>query len=315
MPKDPADRAERIVGSGDYQYRFIPWWPKLPEKSWPTAVAVDSQDLVYISQPQDLWDKRKQPKDAPLIFICDPDGNVLNTWGSGACVHTHGLYIANDIVYLCDKDTSKALMYTLDGKILRVIGEHEVHSETGCEEKMDPVPHPAGPFNFPAKLVPSPWGDLYAADGYKNARVHRFHSNGQLIQSWGKYGRTGPGEFALPHSVLATPDGRVYVCDRFGDRIQIFNRTGRLVNVWFDARRPSDVIRLPDGNIAVCEHPSDYYYLDELDYSKPFGVVIFDLEGNVLARLDTGLAHGLAADSRGNIYLADHHTVNKCVRL
>ena len=119
----------------------------------------------------------------------------------------------------------------------------------------------------------------------------------------------------MPHSVVATSDGRVYVCDRFGGRVQIFNRTGRFVGAWTGVRRPSDLVQLPDGNFAVCEHPSDYYYLDELDYSKPFGVVIFDREGTALAHLETGLAHGISVDSRGDIYLADHHTVNKCIRL
>ena len=70
---------EKILGSGDYRYRFIPNWSKgLPAKSWPTAVACDAQDQVYISQPQDLWSK-EQPKDAPLMFICDPEGNLINT--------------------------------------------------------------------------------------------------------------------------------------------------------------------------------------------------------------------------------------------
>lgn len=306
---------EKIVGNDRYKYKFIPNWSKgLPKKSWPTAVGVDSKDMVYITQPQDLWDK-EQEKDAPLMFICDPEGNLLNTWGSGACVHTHGLFIgADDSVYLCDKDTSKAMIYTSDGKIIRVIGEHNVHSETGCIDKCTPVPTPAGPFNFPTKLVPSAWGDLYASDGYKNARVHRFHSNGQYIQSWGSYGR-GHGQFDLPHSVLTTPDSKVYVCDRFGHKVHVFDRNGALLNVWEGARRPADMAILPDGNFVCCEHPTDYYYLDELDYSIPFYVRIFDKEGNVLASLETGLAHGIAVDSRGDIYLANHHTVNKCVRL
>jgi sugar lactone lactonase YvrE len=306
---------EKIVGNDRYKYKFIPNWSKgLPKKSWPTAVAVDSKDMVYITQPQDLWDK-EQEKDAPLMFICDPEGNLINTWGSGACVHTHGLFIgADDSVYLCDKDTSKAMIYTSDGKIIRVIGEHNVHSETGCIDKCTPVPTPAGPFNFPTKLVPSAWGDLYASDGYKNSRVHRFHSNGQHIQSWGSYGR-GHGQFDLPHSVLTTPDSKVYVCDRFGHKVHVFDRNGALLNVWDGARRPSDMAILPDGNFVCCEHPTDYYYLDELDYSIPFYVRIFDKEGNVLASLETGLAHGIAVDSRGDIYLANHHTVNKCVRL
>ena len=107
----------------------------------------------------------------------------------------------------------------------------------------------------------------------------------------------------------------MYVCDRFGDRVHVFDRSGEIVNVWSGVRRPADMAVMPDGNMACCEHPTAYYYLDELDYSIPFYVRIFDRNGKVLASLETGLAHGMAVDSRGDIYLADHKTVNKCVRL
>jgi sugar lactone lactonase YvrE len=97
--------------------------------------------------------------------------------------------------------------------------------------------------------------------------------------------------------------------------VHIFDRCGQVLNVWEGVRRPADLAIMPDGNMACCEHPTDYYYLDELDYSIPFYVKIFDRTGRVLAKLETGLAHGIAVDSRGDIYLANHHTVNKCERL
>ena len=100
-----------------------------------------------------------------------------------------------------------------------------------------------------------------------------------------------------------------------GEGVQICAGSGRVINVGGGVRRPADLAVMPDGNMACCEHPTDYYYLDELDYSIPFYVKIFDRTGKVLAKLETGLAHGIAVDSRGDIYLANHHTVNKCVRL
>jgi len=64
------------------------------------------------------------------MFICDPEGNLIHTWSSGACVHTHGLHIEGEVAYVCDTDKSKAMMYTLDGKLIRMIGEHNVHSDS-----------------------------------------------------------------------------------------------------------------------------------------------------------------------------------------
>ena len=79
-----------------------------------------------------------------------------------------------------------------------------MHSDTGCEVAGALVPRAAGPFNYPAELVPSPSGDLYVADGYRNARVHRFDNDGRLKYSWGKPGKEHPYEFHLPHSLLVT---------------------------------------------------------------------------------------------------------------
>lgn len=310
------DAEPEIFGSGDHRYQLIRAWAKFGEQFDPTAVAVDSQDRVYISQHQDVRGDKGAFQDGttPLVTVCDPDGHILSTWGTGACVHQHGLFIANDIIYVCDKDTSKAMMYTLDGKILQILGRHNVHSETGCIDKIAPVPTPAGPFNFPTKLVPSPWGDLYVSDGYKNARVHRFTSGGELIQSWGKWGRSGPGNFHLPHSVLATADGRVYVASRFGDNVQIFDRNGEFMDIWFGVRRPTDIAELPDGTLAVSEQASDYYPA-ELDFDIPFGITIYSKAGDIVERLDIGQGHGISVDSKGNIYVADHHTVDKLVKL
>ncbi|WP_432826370.1 hypothetical protein [Dactylosporangium sp. CA-092794] len=307
-----------IISDGKYRYQVIRNWlkPTTPGGAHPCDVAVDSRDRVFISVPQDRRGDKGliESADMPLIFICDSEGNQIDSWGTGATISAHGLHIANDMLYVCDKDASKCLIYTLDGKILRVIGEHRVHADTGAVHKGDPVTKEAGPFNYPAQIVPSPWGDLYVADGYKNARVHRFHSNGQLIQSWGKWGRKGAGNFHLPHAVLATGDGRVYVASRFGNNVQVFDRYGGFIDMWTDVRTPASLAQLADGNIAVCEHPSDYF-LDEIDFSVPFYITIFSPDGEVQAKLPAGFAHSMALDSQGNIYLANHHTVHKCVRL
>ena len=70
----------------------------------------------------------------------------------------------------------------------------------------------AGPFNHPTELMPGPSGDLYVTDGYRNSRVHRFTKDGELVQSWGQPGKSAPGEFHLPHSMVTSPDGTARIC-------------------------------------------------------------------------------------------------------
>ena len=200
-------------------------------------------------------------------------------------------------MYLTDRDTSTCMMYTLDGKIIQMLGRNGVHSDTGCEVAGALVPRAAGPFNYPAELVPSPSGDLYVADGYRNARIHRFDNDGRLKYSWGKPGKEHPYEFHLPHSLLVTRDDRVYVCDRENSRVQVFNTSGDFLAMWTDTCRPTDIAETPEGDFVVSQ-------LAPLDESHPPRVAIFDRDGNVLARWDSRSAHGIWCDAHGDIFLA-----------
>src|SRR5207244_10987232 len=52
----------------------------------------------------------------------------------------------------------------------------------------DALPISGAPFHYPTNLAVGPAGDLYVADGYGNARIHRFAPDGRLLQSWGEPG-------------------------------------------------------------------------------------------------------------------------------
>ncbi|MCI0801085.1 MAG: 6-bladed beta-propeller, partial [Chloroflexi bacterium] len=185
--------------------------------------------------------------------------------------------------------------YTLDGKPIQMLGRHGVHSDTGCENPGDLVPRAAGPFNYPAELVPAPSGDLYVADGYRNSRIHRFSADGQLKKSWGEPGKSGPNEFHLPHSLLIDGD-HVVVCDRENHRIQVFDLDGKFIEIWDDINRPMDISMDTDGNYLVSEGQRD---------GGSARISILDKKGGVLSRFECrGSGHGSWIDSRGDIYLA-----------
>ena len=240
------------VGSGKYTYEVVENWAKLPGGdtfAMVSAIATDSQDRVFAFQRKD-----------PPILIFDRDGNLLDSWGNGAFTFAHGIYIdGDDTVYLTDRDNSVCLVYTIDGKPIQMLGRHGVHSDTGCENPGDLCPRSAGPFNYPAELVPSPSGDLYVADGYRNARVHRFSWDGQLKQSWGEPGKSEPGHFHLPHSLLIHND-TIFLCDRENHRMQLSTWTASSSpsgttssdpwtslwtarGIWLSARAASTILR------------------------------------------------------------------------
>ena len=72
---------------------------------------------------------------------------------------------------------------------------------------------------------------MFIADGYANARVHKFGADGTYQFSWGEPGGE-PYQFRLPHGIWVDRRGRVLVADRENDRVQIFDQSGKLLEIW-----------------------------------------------------------------------------------
>ncbi len=270
------------VGTGKYTYKLVENWAKLPAGesfAMVSAVATDSRDRVYAFQRKD-----------PPIVIFDRDGKFISSWGNGNFEFAHGIHIADDIVYLTDRNNSVCIIYTLDGKPIQMLGRHGVHSDTGCEVPAELVPRAAGPFNYPSELVPGPDGDLYVSDGYRNARVHRFSGGGELKMSWGEPGKVAPNEFHLPHSLVVKGD-RVYVCDRENHRMQVFSTNGDHLAIWDDIQRPMDISIDSDGNFMISEGLKD---------GSSARISVVDDQGKVLDRFECrGPGHGSWIDAHG----------------
>lgn len=287
------------VGEGKYTYELIRDFLKMPageSLGIVSRVATDSQDRVYVFQ-------RKNPP----VVVFDRDGKYLGAWGTGEVTDPHGLKIVDDIIYTTDRSDSVAKSFTLNGKPLLELGQRGVHSDTGCKGAPWLAERAAGPFNHPTEMIAHPNGDLYVTDGYRNARVHRFTRDGQLVASWGTPGKA-EGQFHLPHSIAIDGQGKLYVADRANKRIQIFSPDGDFLGMWTGMGGPNDITRGRDGN---------YYIAEQEDGEKPAYVCVRDANGTVLTRLESRHVHGVGVDSRGDIYagLTVDRSVDKFVRI
>jgi hypothetical protein len=215
--------------------------------------------------------------------------------------------------------------YTLQGEPLLVLGTSEVASDTGYDRKISRVvPRSGPPFNRPTGIAVAPNGELYASDGYGNARVHRFAADGRLIQSWGSPG-VGPGQFHVPHGIEVAPDGRVLVADRENDRIQVFGPLGEFLEQWTDVQRPCDLCLDRQGRVVVCELawvPGECSQVHGPIHEKlPARISILTLDGEVLERGSNSdgsipgalcAPHALCLDSHGDLYVGEVcHTHSK----
>jgi streptogramin lyase len=298
------------------QFSLLPGWEKLPATFVHrdvAGVAVDSSDRVYLATRSD---------DRVLVF--DRQGRFLARWGEGMFARPHNITVGpDDLVYVADDRGSRVHVFTPDGTRRKVIGTG-VPSDTGYDfqlptyyGRIGSIQRGARPFNQCTKVAVAPTGDLFVADGYGNARVHRFTANGDLLLSWGEPG-SGPGQFHCVHSVCVHPDGRVLVADRDNERIQVFDQQGLSLAIW-PMQRPADIAVDGNGLIFVNEF---CWQAGETSWTHgpisefvPARLAVLAPDGS---RLDTWVndgpmhepgnltaPHGIAVDSRGDVYVAE----------
>jgi hypothetical protein len=295
------------------RYDVVEGWEQLP-KGWEhrdvAGVAVDGEDRVYLICRGDH----------PVI-VYDQKGGFVRAWGEGDFTYrTHGISVGpNGTVFCTDDGNHTIRQFTPEGKLLLTLGTMNTPSDTGYDGKDTATARkPAGPFNRPTNIAVGPNGDLYVSDGYGNCRVHRFSSTGQLKRSWGTAGQ-GPGEFFLPHGIAVAADGRVFVCDRENDRIQIFSPDGEYLSEWTDTRRPTHIVFDGQGRAYVSElwwqpGQTSRRYGPATDQIRSGRVSVYDKDGAVIGRWggadpvaagNFAAPHGIAVDSKRDVYVSE----------
>ena len=196
------------------------------------------------------------------------------------------------MLYCTDDGNHTVRKFTPKGKLLMTLGTMDQAADTGYDGKdYMTITKPSDGFNRPTNLAVGPKGDLYVSDGYGNCRVHQFGPDGARKRSWGVPG-TGPGQFYLPHGISVATDGRVFVCDRENDRIQIFSPDGEYLTEWTDTQRPTHLVFDPQGRAYVSElwwHKGDKRPRQGRTTDQPlYGrVSVFDKDGRLLTRWGT----------------------------
>ncbi len=282
------------VGSGKYTYEMDVHWAKVPEgwKMPAAAVYGDSQDRVYCFN--------RDPDHPVMIF--DREGNFLSSWGAGLFPFPHSIILdKEDNVWLVERNDCQIMKFTKDGQLLMTIGLKGFRSNTGADNSdfssngWKQVTHGGDPFNLPAGIALNDAGEVFIADGYANARVHKFAANGKYLQSWGGPG-DGPGQFNLPHGAWIDRQGRLLIDDRENDRVQVFSQEGEYISTW-----PSKLI----GPAVMYIDDEDIVYVAEYNGGL---VSILTSEGERLAQwgsMTHRSCHGIWVDSHKDIYVVE----------
>ncbi len=308
---------QRVYAQGDVTptnsapnpYRTIADWAKMPEgRTWgaTAGVAVDRHDNIWVAER--CGANSCAGSDLPPILEFDPSGKLLKSFGAGMFLFPHGITVDKDgNIWVTDgqgKDGKgqQIFKFTPDGKVLMTMGKAGVAGD--------------GPdtFNQPSAVAIAPNGDIFVADGHggdTNARIVKFSKDGKFIKTWGKKG-TAPGEFDIPHCAVFDSSGRLVVCDRNNNRIQIFNQDGKYLAEMKQYSRPSGIAIDKNGTIYVADSESESVSKNHYGWKR--GIRIGSLkDGTVTAFIPdpvdvatgTSSAEGIAVDSKGVIYGAE----------
>ena len=109
-----------------------------------------------------------------------------------------------------------------------------------------------GRFNEPAGVAISPLDDSIVVADYGNHRVQVFNRDGGFVEAFGDEGG-GDGEFRGPAAVAVDAQGRVYVAEDGGRRVQVFDGAGTVVRRIGGLRMPQGVAVDADGVVYITE--------------------------------------------------------------
>ena len=176
--------------------------------------------------------------------------------------------------------------------------------------------------------------EAFIADGYRNRRVIVFDgATGKYLRHWGAYGEAPddtykadrnpdsppPKQFSTVHGITGTRDGMIYVADRRGNRIQVFDQTGKFIKEKIIAPRT-----LASGSAFVLvpspDRAEQWLYMADGTNHKIWLLRRSDLE--IVGEFGHGgrqvgqmlRPHGMSVDSKGNLYVGEASTGRRVQR-
>ncbi|KAM9306556.1 peptidyl-glycine alpha-amidating monooxygenase B [Pholidichthys leucotaenia] len=231
---------EQIPDQGvDYHFEQVASWPESSlQLGQVSGLALDSDsNLVIFHRGDHQWDihsfnqtrylqKSLGPIQQSTILVVDPaKGNILKASGRNMFYLPHGITTDGENNYwVTDVALHQVFKVSSDGRdtILLTLGEAFV---PGSDDKH---------FCKPTDVAVDPeTGNVFVSDGYCNARILKFSSDGRFLSKWGAgtSDRRRRTPFSIPHSLVFLPDKKeVCVADRENGRIQCFiAKTGEFV--------------------------------------------------------------------------------------
>lgn len=340
--QQPAAPADTTAENANPHFQVDPSWPLELPNNWilgsVTGVFVDAQDHVWVTHLSETLTEEElgAVQDPPLGECCaaapaviefDQSGKVVQAWGDPSQDisvyprNPHGVFVDhNDFVWVGSYRHHRVMKFKRDGTHVLTIGEYDKNNGSNDHALLG---GPAGIWVDPQT------NEVYVADGYRNRRVIVFNGEtGAYLRHWGAYGETPdddydfgdrnpdgppPRQFSTVHGITGTRDGLIYVADRRGNRIQVFDHSGKFVREKIVAPRT----RASGSAFVIVPSPDQaeqWLYLADGTNHKVWILRRSDLE--IVGEFGHGgrqvgqmlRPHGMSVDSQGNLYVGEAST-------
>jgi DNA-binding beta-propeller fold protein YncE len=275
---------------------------------------------------------------APPVLEFDQEGALVSHWGGPGDgfewpSSNHGITVDyKGHVWIGGNGPGDAhvLKFTRGGKFVMQAGRASARrgpAGANGEPTWVANSHDRQSFGRVAKIFVDPKAnEAFLADGYLNRRVAVIDADtGALKRYWGAYGKPpadgDPGayspdapaaaQYRTPvHCADVSNDGLVYVCDRAGNRIQVFRTDGTFVKEGFFAKGTLGAGAAWD--VAFSKDPGQRFLYVADGLNMKVRVVLRDTLQELTSFGDGGRqpgqfygVHSLATDSRGNLYTTE----------
>jgi DNA-binding beta-propeller fold protein YncE len=279
-------------------FQAVEGWATLPAgRTWgsPSQVEIDPDGKSVWVAERCGADTCEGSNLAPILKF-DANGTLVKSFGAGMFVFPHGIHIDQDHnVWVTDGQGKngkghQVFKFSPEGKVLLTLGKAGI---AGSGEDT---------LNQPSDIAIAPNGDIFVADGHspvKTPRIVKFSKDGRFIKAWGTFG-SDAGQLQDPHCIEMDSRGRLFVCDRRNDRIQVFDQEGNSLARWTQFGRPSGIFIDKDDRMFVANQELGIVIGSAKDGSVT-GLVKVPTNPNGRTRA----AESVARDAAGNLYAGE----------
>jgi sugar lactone lactonase YvrE len=315
-------------------YKFVPGWPKPLPNGWSmgtvTGLYVDKEDHIWVlSRPE-------EGSKTPAVLEFDTDGNLLKSWGTPESApegvwprQVHTIFTDRDKnVWVAGSAPGDTLVkFSPDGKFLRDFGNRgPIVERQGMKQDNQSKILLLG---VSSAALDEAANEIFIADGYLNRRVAVFDlATGAFKRAWGAYGKPieqisndpqpahDPNDFkaadfkSAVHCIRISNDGLVYVCDRAGDRVQVFTKDGKFVKEFHVVNQT-----MGNGSVGSVDFSSDpaqrHMFVSDMvngavwQLDRQSGEIIGRISRKGPAPGELAAPHVAAMDSKGNVYVGE----------